>query len=162
MISVDLIVELPTSHGYDALLVVVDRLSKRVHVIPTTSDINSVGVAQLFQDHIWRHYGLSEEIISGHGTQFVSQFMMRAQQTPRDQDHTASTAYHPQTDGQAECINQEIEQYLRLFVKQRQENWYEWVSLAEFTYNNQIHSSTQMTPFMLDNGQQPRLGVEPV
>ena len=51
----DLIVELPTSHGYDALLVVVDRLSKRVHIIPTTSDINSVGVARLFWDYIWRH-----------------------------------------------------------------------------------------------------------
>ena len=52
VISVDLIVELPTSHGYDALLVVVDRLSKQVHVIPTTSDINSVGVAWLFRDYI--------------------------------------------------------------------------------------------------------------
>ena len=52
VISVDLIVELPTSQGYDALLVVVDRLSKQVYVIPTTSDINSVGVAQLFQDNI--------------------------------------------------------------------------------------------------------------
>ena len=63
---------------------------------------------------------------------------------------TTSTAYHPQTDGQTEHINQEIEQYLRLFVNQHQDNWYEWVSLAEFTYNNQIHSSTQTTPFMLD------------
>ena len=74
----------------------------------------------------------------------------------------ASTAYHPQTDGQTEHINQEIEQYRRLFVNQRQDDWYEWVSLAEFTYNNQIHSSTQTTPFMLDNGQHPRLGVEPI
>ena len=48
----------------------------------------------------------------------------------------ASIAYHPQTDGQTERINQEIEQYLRLFVNQRQDDWYEWVSLAEFTYNN--------------------------
>ena len=74
----------------------------------------------------------------------------------------ASTAYHPQTDGQTERINQEIEQYLRLFVNQCQDDWYKWVSLAEFTYNNQIHSSTQTTPFMLDNGQHPRLGVEPI
>ena len=48
----------------------------------------------------------------------------------------ASTAYHPQTDGQIECINQEIKQYLRLFVNQHQDDWYEWVSLTEFTYNN--------------------------
>ena len=73
-----------------------------------------------------------------------------------------TTAYHPQTDGQTEHINQEIEQYLRLFVNQRQDDWYEWVSLAEFTYNDQIHSSTQATLFMLDNGEHPRLGVEPI
>ena len=66
---------------------------------------------------------------------------------------TASIVYHPQTDGQTERINQEIEQYLRLFVNQCQDDWYEW-------YNNQIHSSTQRTPFMLDSGQYPRLGVE--
>ena len=47
----------------------------------------------------------------------------------------ASTADHPQTDGQTERINQEIEQYLRLFVNQRQDDWYEWVSLAEFVEN---------------------------
>ena len=74
----------------------------------------------------------------------------------------ASTAYHPQIDGQTERVNQEIEQYLRLFVNQRQDDWFDWISLAEFSYNNQIHSSTQTTPFLLDNGQHPRLGVEPI
>ena len=108
MISVDLIVELPTSHRYDALLVVVDRLSKQVHVIPTTSDINSVGVARLFQDYILRHHGLPEEIISDHGTQFVSQFMRELNKLLGIKT-AASTAYHPQTDGQTERINQEIE-----------------------------------------------------
>ena len=48
----------------------------------------------------------------------------------------ASTAYHPQTDGQTEWVNQEIEQYLRLFVNQRQDDWFDWISLAEFSYNN--------------------------
>ena len=75
---------------------------------------------------------------------------------------TASTAYHPQTDSQTEWVNQEIKQYLRLFVNQCQDDWFDWISLAEFSYNNQIHSSTQTTPFLLDNGQQPRLGVEPI
>ena len=88
VISVDLIVELPTSHGYDALLVVVDCLSKRVHVSPTTSDINSVGVARLFWDYIWRQHGLPKEIISDCGTQFVSQFMHELNKTPRDQDRS--------------------------------------------------------------------------
>ena len=75
VISVDLIMELPTSHGYNALLVVVDRLSKHAPVIPTTSDVNSVGIARLFCDHIWKLHGLPEEVISDRGTQFVSQFM---------------------------------------------------------------------------------------
>ena len=161
VISVDLIVELPTSHRYDALLVVVDHLSKWVHLIRTTSDINSVRVARLFQDYIWRHHGLSEEIISDCGTQFVCQFMCELSKLLGIKT-AASAAYYPQTDGQTEHINQEIEQYLRLFVNQRQDDWYKWVSLAEFTYNNWIHSSTQTTPFMLDNGQHPRLGIEPI
>ena len=135
VISVDLIVELPTSHRYDALLIVVDHLSERVHVIPITSDINSVGVARLFRDYIWRHHGLSEEAISDCGTQFVSQFMRELKKLLGIKI-SASTAYHLQTDGQIERINQEIEQYLRLFVNQCQDDWYEWVSLAaEFTYN---------------------------
>ena len=73
----------------------------------------------------------------------------------------ASTAYHPQSDGQTERVNQEIEQYLQLFVNQCQDDWLEWISLAEFAYNNCIHLATQTTPFMLNNGQHPRLGLEP-
>ena len=55
----------------------------------------------------------------------------------------------------------EIEQYLRVFVNQRQEDWSEWLPLAEFAYNNRIHSATHRTPFEMDNGQHPRMGVEP-
>ena len=73
----------------------------------------------------------------------------------------ASTAYHPQTDGQTERLNQEIEQYLHLFVNERQDDWNELLPLAEFQYNNHIHSSTQETPFMLDTGRHPRMGFEP-
>jgi len=75
---------------------------------------------------------------------------------------TPSTAYHPQTDGQTERVNQEIEQYLRLFVNHRQDDWVEWLPLAEFTHNNRIQASTRQTPFMLNYGQHPRLGVEPI
>ena len=64
IISVDLITELPQSHGYDSILVTVDRLSKRAHFIPTTSDITSLRVAWLFQDGVWKLHGLLEEVIS--------------------------------------------------------------------------------------------------
>jgi hypothetical protein len=72
-----------------------------------------------------------------------------------------TTAYHPQADGQTERVNQELEQYLRLFVSERQDDWVELLSMAEFQYNNHIHSSTHETPFLLDSGQHPRMGFEP-
>ena len=70
-------------------------------------------------------------------------------------------AYHLQGDGQMEQINQELEQYLCLFVNERQDNWDELLPLAEFQYNNHIHSTTQQTPFMLDSGRHPWMGFEP-
>ena len=74
----------------------------------------------------------------------------------------ASMAYHPQTDSQTERINQEVKQFLHLFVNQRQDNWYDWISIAEFAYNDRVHALTQASPFMLDAGQNPQLGFEPI
>src|SRR6266436_5516881 len=68
---------------------------------------------------------------------------------------------HPQTDGQMEHVNQEIEAYLQVFVSHRQDDWADWLPLAEFAYNNKVHVATRWTPFELDVGQHPRLGVEP-
>ena len=62
-------------------------------------------------------------------------------------------AYHPQTDSQTEHVNQEVEQFLHLFVNQRQDDWYDWLSIAKFTYNDQVHASIQTSLFMLNVGQ---------
>jgi len=70
-------------------------------------------------------------------------------------------AYHPQEDGQTERVNQELEQYLHLFTNQRQDDWVGLLPFAEFQYNNQIHSSTQHPPFLLDTGCVPQMGFEP-
>ena len=74
----------------------------------------------------------------------------------------ASMAYHPQTNSQTECVNQEVEQFLRLFVHQRQDDWYDWLSIAKFTYNDWLHTLTQTSLYMLNAGQNPRLGLEPI
>ena len=66
--------------------------------------------------------------------------------------------YHLQADGQTEWVNQELEQYLQLFTSKRQDDWADLLSMAEFQYNNHIHSSTQQTPFLLDSGQHPQIG----
>jgi len=72
-----------------------------------------------------------------------------------------SMAYHPQTDGQTEQINQEIEQYLRMFVSHRQNNWPEWIACTEFAYNNKIHTAIHILPFYANYGMNPRMGIEP-
>ena len=73
----------------------------------------------------------------------------------------ATTVYHPQGDGQTERVNQELEQYLQLFVNQRQNDWDNLLPLVEFQYNNHIHTATQNIPFLLDTGQLPHMGFEP-
>lgn len=159
IVTVDMITELPESQGWDSIMVVVDRLSKRIHAIPTTSKVDSLGVARLFRDNVWRHHGLPEIVISDRGSTFLSGFtrelykLLGIKMAP-------STANHPQTDGQTERVNQEIEHYLRVYVNTRQDDWAEWIPLAEFAYNNRIHSSTKQTPFELDTGQHPRIGLE--
>src|ERR1700675_851319 len=159
-ISVDFIVELPDSHGYDAVMNVVDSLGKRAHFIPTTSDITAEGAATLFLREVWKHHGLPTSVISDRGPQFIAKFT-------RELYHllgiklSTSMAYHPQSDGQTERVNQEMELYLRIFVNERQDNWDELLPLAEFMHNNSVHSSTQQTPFMTDTGRHPRMGFEP-
>ena len=74
VISIDTIGELPESKGYNAILVVVDRLSKHIHTIPTITTVDSAGVACLFLEHVWRHHGLPEAVISDRGSAFVSNF----------------------------------------------------------------------------------------
>src|SRR5260221_3942197 len=161
VISIDMIGELPDSKGHNAILVVVDCLSKWINTIPTVTSLDSAGVAQLFLEHVWCHHGLLEEVISNHGPAFVSNFscelaaLLRVKLTP-------STSYHPQTDGQMERVNQEIEAYLRVFVSHQQDDWADWLPLVEFTYNNKVHAATHQTPFELDAGQHPHLGVEPM
>src|SRR5258708_29052098 len=107
--------ELPDSRGYNTALMVVDCLSKWIHAIPTVTSLDSTGVAQLFLEHIWCRHRLQEEVISDCGPAFVSNFSCNLT-TLLGVKLTPSTSYHPQTDGQMEHVNQEIEAYLQVFV----------------------------------------------
>jgi hypothetical protein len=159
-ISVDFVTELPDAHGYDAVMVTVDSAGKRGHFIPTTTTVTACGSAQLFLRNVWKLHGLPSKVVSDRGPQFVAEFMRELYRL-LGISLAASTAYHPETDGQTERLNQELEQYIRLFVNQRQDNWDELLPLGEFAYNNHIHSATQHTPFLLDTGRHPRMGFEP-
>ena len=158
-ISADFIVKLPLAQGYNAILVVCDRLTKMAHFIPITEKTSAAGLARLFRDNVWKLHGLPESIISDRGAQFAAG-MMRELNEKLGIRTKLSTVYHPQTDGQTKQINQELEQYLRMFVDHRQEQWSEWLGTAEFAYNNKKHTATQILPFEANYGLSPRMGFE--
>ena len=116
-------------------------------------------MARLFVQHVWKLHGILRKVVSDRGPQFIAEFTQELYRILRIKI-AATTAYHPQGDGQTERVNQELEQYLRLFVNQCQDDWMDLLPLAEFQYNNHIHSSTQQPPFFLESGRLPRMGFE--
>src|SRR3981189_2216499 len=114
---------------------VVDGVMKRAHFIATHTTITAVGAARLFLHEVWKHHSIPRVVVSDHRPPFMADF-------PRELYRligiklATSTAYHLQTDGQTERVNQELEQFLRLFVNQRQDDWEELLALGEFQYNN--------------------------
>jgi len=112
-----------------------------VHFIPTTKKTLAEELARLFRDNMWKLHGLPESIISDRGPQFMTELMRELNRMLKIKSKL-STAFHPQIDRQTKRVNQELEQYLRMFIDHRQEQWPEWLGTAEFAYNNKMHSST--------------------
>ena len=162
-LSLDFIVELPLSkdwfgNEFRAVLVVVDRMTKQVHLIPC-SDMSSRNTAYLFYKECFRLHGLPNSIVSDRGSQFTSElwrWLCKLLQI----DHRLSTAFHPQTDGQTERMNARLEQYLRAYVNFAQDDWVRLLPSAEFAMNNQDSHTTGVSPFLAVYGQHPRSGSE--
>jgi len=122
-----------------------------VHFIATIEKTLAEGLAKLFRDHVWRLHRLPESIILDKGVQFAVGIIKELNNLLRIQTKL-STAYHSQTDGQTERINQELEQYLRVFINHRQKQWPNWLGMVEFAYNNKIHAVTKISPFKANYG----------
>jgi len=159
-LSVDFVVELPLSSGHDTVMTVVDSVSKQAHFIPMHMTVTAEGAARLFLYQVWKLHGLLKCVVSDRGPQFVARFTRELYRL-LEIKLASSTAWHPQTDGQTEHVNQELDQYLRLFVNKWQDDWYDLLPMAEFQHNNHVHSATQQPPFLLDTGHIPRMGFEP-
>ena len=141
-LSVDLITGLPPSDSFDSLLVVVDHgLLKGVILTPCNKTIDAKGVTDLFFKHIFLRFSLHDTLISDRGPQFTSAFAMELARI-LNYDLKLSTVYHPQTDGETEWVNQEIETYLRLFCQGQPDKWSDLIPMAEFAHNSATHSST--------------------
>jgi RNase H-like domain found in reverse transcriptase/Reverse transcriptase (RNA-dependent DNA polymerase)/Integrase zinc binding domain/Retroviral aspartyl protease/Chromo (CHRromatin Organisation MOdifier) domain len=157
-VTMDFIVQLPrTPAGYDAIFVVVDKLSKRAYFIPTHTNATAVATARLFFRHIVAvGHGVPSVIVSDRDSKFTSLFW-KSLWSLLDTKLLMSTAFHPQTDGQTERMNRTLEQMLRAYTNKNQNNWDELLPYAEMAYNNSKQVATGQSPFYLSYGQDPLL-----
>lgn len=154
-ISMDFIVSLPVSKaGHDAVLVVTDRLTKMVVCIPTTTTVTAPATAQLFMQHVFRHFGLPKIIISDRDPRFVSAFW-RSLFKCCGTKLAFSSSYHPESDGSTERVNRTLEQVLRCHCSQFGGAWEDHLHWAEFAINSAKHVSTGFSPFHLMYGFEP-------
>jgi transposase InsO family protein len=156
IISYDMIVKLPKSSGYDSILVVIDSFTKFGHFIPCRESMSASELAQLFLDNVWKLHGTPDQTVSDRGPTFKSHFLKALYQRLGIRP-SLSSAFHPETDGQTERVNQTIEHYLRAFVSHKQDDWVKWLSTAEFSYNNAAHSATGTSPFFALYGRHPSI-----
>lgn len=145
-ITMDFIVKLPISHNFDSIWVVCDRLTRAAHFISCRESMSAPELAWLFLDRIFRYHGIPESIVSDRGSTFVSKFWKELMNLLKTEIKT-STAYHPQTNGLTERTNQTLETYLRAYCSYQQDDWVDYLPLAEFAFNNSENSSTKQTPF---------------
>ncbi|PNY03372.1 hypothetical protein L195_g026699 [Trifolium pratense] len=153
-ISMDFITNLPKSNGYEAILVVVDRLSKYSHFVPLKHPFTARSIASIFVKEIVRLHGVPKSILSDRDPLFVSIFwkeLFKLLGTVLKM----SSAYHPQTDGQPEVVNRCLESYLRCFISDQPKSWAHWIPWAELWHNTTFHISTGFTPFEVVYGRKP-------
>ena len=130
---------LPLSSGYDTILVIVCCLTKMALFITTQATDTSEDLAKVYLHHVFSKHGAPSDIVSDCGKTFVSDFWSLFCRLLHIK-WNLSTAYHPETDGQTERLNQILEQYLRIYVNYDQDDWCDLLPLAEFAYNNTPHS----------------------
>jgi transposase InsO family protein len=155
-IAMDFIVGLPrTQLGYDSIKVIVDRLIKVAHFIPIKTTYSGPQLAELYMSRLVCLHGVPKKIMSDKGTQFTSRFWERLHET-MDTQLCFSSAYHPQTDGQTERVNQILEDMLRARALQYGRSWDKSLLYTEFSYNNSYQESLKMAPFEMLYGRRCR------
>jgi hypothetical protein len=142
----DFIVDLPrTSRGYNSIWVIVDRLTKSGHFIPVVMTYRVGQYAELYISHIVRYHDIPKIIISDRGSIFIARFWEQLHEC-LGTHLIRSSAYHPQTDGQMEQVNQIIEDMICACVLTDGPKWDKHLPLAEFSYNNNYQESIKMSP----------------
>jgi transposase InsO family protein len=154
-IATDTIVKLPPCDGYDSIDVWIDRFSKEAHFVPARESRDTSEHIQMIIQEVIRLHGLPDSVISDRAPIYRSKLWRGVLQQLGIKTNLSS-AFHPETDGQTERVNQTLEQFLRMFVSHFQDNWVPLLPIAEFAYNNSRHATTGLSPFYLTRGYHPR------
>ena len=156
----DFITNLLISNGFDSIFIMVDQgLSKGVILMPCNKTITAEETAKKYIDNVFIQYGLPDVMISNRGPQFTSNVFNGIMNTFGIK-HRMSTAFHPQTDGQTECYNQELEAYVWIYCAYKPDEWSKKLSLAQFTHNSRPHDAIKQSPFQLIYGTKPMALLE--
>jgi transposase InsO family protein len=142
----DFIVGLPESKGFNAVWVVVDRLTKMRHLVPCTDKVHGKKLGETYMKEVFKLHEQPETIVLDQGPQFASEFWKHVCER-LGIERKLSTTFHLQTDGQTERVNAVMEQYLRNFVNYQQNNWVQWLPLAELAANNHTSETTNCSAF---------------
>ena len=154
----DWITGLPLSNGYDAILTVVDKLSKRPKYIPTQSTHTAVDTAKIFFEHVVRHHGLPTCIISDRDPKFTSSFWKELM-TVMGINQAMTTAGSPQAYGATERQNRTLEDALRCQLSYHGQDWSEHLGTIEYAHQGLVQASTGFTPFKIDTGRKLKNGA---
>jgi len=135
-VSMDFITQLPeTARGNDALLVVVDRLSKLTILIPTNTTVSAAEAATLFYDNVFKNHGMPLSIVSDRDPRFTAKFWQEFYKC-MGTTLKMSSGYHPETDGLTERANRTVEQILRNYVNDLQNDWDEYLASVQLAINS--------------------------
>ena len=158
-ILMDFVTALPSSKRSDVICVIIDWFTKHCHLITCTTMIDTEGFAELFIREVFRRHGLPQTAISKRGPQFIVAFW-KCLCKRLDIQERLSSPYNPQTDGKTERLNAVMEQYLQCYVNYLQDDWTNWLPLAEFAVNNQESESTKVFPFFANTWWDPRISTD--
>ena len=165
-VTMDFITKLPSSRSpvdqnvYDSIVVIVDRLTKYSHFVPCNESMTAEQLAHIVLDRLIRYHGIPKSFITDRDKLFTSNYW-KTLVAAMGIKHKLSTAYHPQTDGQTERMNQTLEVYLRHYVNMAQNNWVELLPMAQLALNQNVSATTGVSPFYANYGKHPNLFMEP-
>ena len=161
-VTMDFITKLPKSKDpttvieYDSILVIVDKLTKYSHMIPFKEKFTAEQLGTIILDRLIRYHGIPRDITSDRDKLFTSNYWKTLIPLLGTRLRM-STAYHPQTDGQTERTNQSLEQYLRHYINNAQNNWVSLLPVAQLALNSKQSETTKVTPFFANFGKDPNL-----